>query len=79
MTQKILKVGKLFAVTLPKTVLKTLGLKIGDRARVEIGAEEGAVRLLPPKQLRPADRKIAKLAHDFIDRYRKDLEALARK
>lgn len=79
MTQKLLKVGSSAAVTIPKKSLKELGLKIGDEVRVAVDVKEKMVIIEPANQLSKADNKIAKLTLDFINRYRKDLEALARK
>ena len=79
MTQKLLKVGSSAAVTIPKKSLKELGLKIGDEVRVAVNAKEKTVIIEPLGELSKADKRIAKLTLDFINRYRKDLEALARK
>lgn len=78
MTQKLLKVGSSAAVTIPKKSLKELGLKIGDEVRVAVDAKGKKVIVEPVRQLSGVDKKIAKLTLDFINRYRKDLEALAR-
>ena len=79
MTQKLLRVGSSAAVTIPKKSLKELGLKIGDEVRVAVDAKEKTVIIKSISQLSKADNKIAKLTLDFINRYRKDLETLARK
>lgn len=77
MTQKVLKVGSSAAVTLSKASLEELGLKIGDRVIVEVNKK--SVIIKPQKQLSKEDQKIARLTLNFINRYRKDLEALAKK
>ena len=79
MIQKLLKVGSSAAVTIPKKSLKELGLKIGDEVRVAVDAKEKTVIIEPVGRLSKADKRIAKLTLDFINRYREDLEALARK
>lgn len=79
MTQKVLKVGSSAAVTIPKKSLEELGLKIGDRVSVEINKKFKSVVIRPRPLLSKADTKIAKLTSNFINRYRKDLEALAKK
>ena len=79
MTQKLLRVGSSAAVTIPKKSLKELGLKIGDEVRVAVDTKEKTVIIEPVGQLSKADKRIAKLTLDFINRYREDLEALARK
>lgn len=77
MTQKILKVGTSSAVTIPKDSMKELGLKPGDTVRVEVDREQRTVTITPDIKLNSADERVAKLTYRFIERYRKDLEALA--
>ncbi len=79
MTQKVLKVGSSAAVTIPKKSLEELGLKIGDRVSVEVDKKKRIVSIEPLGKLSKEDSKIVKLTMSFIQRYRKDLEALARK
>lgn len=79
MTQKVLKVGSSAAVTIPKKSLEELGLKIGDRVVVEIDKKNSVVSIKPSTKISQKDKKILKLTLNFIQRYRQDLEALARK
>ena len=79
MTQKVLKVGSSAAVTIPKKSLEELGLRIGDEVVVDVRPQEKRVVIEPLQGLSKSDRKIAELALNFINRYRKDLEALASK
>ena len=79
MTQKVLKVGTSAAVTIPKKSLEELGLKAGDKVDVEVNKKERRVSIRPARKLSKTDEKIAKLTLNFIERYRRDLEALARK
>ncbi len=79
MTQKVLKVGTSAAVTIPKKSLKELGLKPGDEVSVEIDRKSRKVTSRPAQKLSARDKRIAELTLNFIDRYRPDLEALARK
>lgn len=79
MTQKVLRVGTSAAVTIPKKSLKELGLKIGDRVQVNLDYKSKSVAIKPVIKISQEDKKIAKLALRFINRYRKDLEALSRK
>ncbi|MBI2355895.1 MAG: AbrB/MazE/SpoVT family DNA-binding domain-containing protein [Candidatus Doudnabacteria bacterium] len=78
MTQKVLKVGSSAAVTIPKKSLEELGLKIGDQVSVEIDQGKGVVTIKPKNNLSAEDQKIARLTLNFINRYRKDFEALAK-
>ena len=79
MIQKVLKVGSSAAVTIPKKSLKELGLKIGDNVILEMDMTKRAVSIRPFIQMTKHQEKIARLTLDFINRYRKDLEALAKK
>lgn len=79
MTQKVLKVGDSAGVTIPKKSLDELGLKIGDQVIVEIDKKHGGVFIRRFEAMSKQDKKIAELTLDFINRYRKDLEALAKK
>lgn len=79
MIQKVLKVGSSAAVTIPKKSLEELDLKIGDRISVEIDKTRKAVLIEPVQKISKEDAQIAKLTLRFINRYRKDLEALAQK
>lgn len=79
MTQKVIKVGSSAAVVIPKKSLEELGMKIGDLISVEVDRRKGTALLKPAQELSKADRKIAELTFSFIQRYRKDLEALARR
>ena len=76
MIQKVLKVGSSAAVTLSKTSLEELGLKIGDRVIVEVDKKRPAVVI---KSLKKVDKEILDWTRKFIDRYRPALEALAKK
>lgn len=78
MIQKLLRVGSSAAVTIPKKSLKELGLKIGDEVATTIDGKRRIFAIMPKSKLSRADEKIAKLTVDFIRRYRKDLEILAR-
>ena len=79
MAQKILKVGSSAAVTIPKASLEELGLKIGDQVKVEVDKNKKIVSIQPITKLSPQDERVAKLTLRFIERYRKDLEELARR
>ena len=76
MTQKVLKVGSSAAVTIPKEILKEFGLKIGDRVQIETDKKRRAVVLKPFIQV---DQELIDWTNGFIQKYRKALEALAKK
>ena len=77
MIQRVVKIGNTFAVTLPKKTLKELGVKTGGQVALRV--ERGEVTVFPSKKLSSHQQKIAELTLNFINRYRKDLEALAHK
>lgn len=79
MTQKVLKVGSSAAVTIPKRALEELGFKIGDRVAVEIDKGRKVFSIKRLNKLSKEDAKIARLTLNFINRYRRDLETLAKK
>jgi putative addiction module antidote len=76
MIHKILSVGDSAAVTIPKKVLKEIGLEIGDKVAVEYDQNEKKIHI---EQVIAVDEKVAKLTRNFINRYREALEALAKK
>ena len=76
MAQKVIKVGESAAVIIPKKSLADLGLKIGDRVSVDINEEGRTMTVRPLEKLSREEEKIARLALNFIGRYRKDLEKL---
>ncbi|TSC75579.1 MAG: Uncharacterized protein G01um101430_421 [Parcubacteria group bacterium Gr01-1014_30] len=79
MTQKVLKVGDSAAVTIPKEYLGELGLKPGDEVSVEFDRKKLKFSVGLSKAAARRQRRIAELTLNFINRYRKDLEALAKK
>ena len=79
MIQKVLKVGTSAAVTIPKQSLEELGLRIGDQVIVDIDKAKGMVSIRRADKRPSGTTRVAKLTLDFIERYRSDIEALARK
>ena len=80
MIQKVLKVGSSAAVTIPKKSLKELGLKVGDSVSIDVNTVGKIVSIRPAKRSSSHRQdKITELTLNFINRYRADLEALARK
>jgi len=62
MTQKIIKTGNSAAVTIPSEMLKSLDLKIGDKAEAKMNFDEGSITYIFPevRQLRLAEAKGAR-------------------
>ncbi|MEK9179882.1 MAG: AbrB/MazE/SpoVT family DNA-binding domain-containing protein [Patescibacteria group bacterium] len=79
MTQKVLKVGSSVAVTIPKKSLAELGLKAGDEVVVETNKRTKSVLIKRAAKQSVRQNRIAELTLNFINRYRSDLEALAKK
>lgn len=82
MLQKVLKVGSSAAITIPKKSLEELGIAVGERVHVTVNETEGFVTIRPQHSAKTTLKKrhdrIARMTLNFIDRYRKDLEALAK-
>lgn len=79
MTQKVLKVGSSIALTVPKKLAEELGWRPGDQVAVKGDIKQRRVVYYSPRQpLSREDLRIAELAYRFIQRYRRDFEALAR-
>ena len=79
MAQKVLRVGSSAAVTIPKSALDKLGLKIGDMVVVETDTKKKSFTVRPATKLSQKDKHIAELTFNFVERYRSDLESLAKK
>lgn len=80
MTQKVLKVGSSIALTVPKKLADDLGWKPGDEVAVKGDVKQRRVVYYSPRTpLSKEDLRIAELAYKFMQRYRKDFEALAHK
>lgn len=78
MVNKVLKVGDSAAVTIPKHVLKEMGVSIGDKVTVTFHPESNEVVLKPLKVTHPLVRdRVARLTTRFVDRYREALRRLA--
>lgn len=79
MAQKVIKIGESAGITISRETLQELGLSIGDQVRVEVDKRRNVFTVAPREELSGEDKKIAKLTSQFIARYRKDLEELAKK
>lgn len=78
MIQKVLRVGTSIAVTVPKAAAEELGLKAGDAIAFNANVKTGefSYRIAKKRAGKSREAKIAALTLNFVDRYRKDLEAL---
>jgi antitoxin component of MazEF toxin-antitoxin module len=79
MTQKVIRIGKSQGITIPKDVLKEMKLKAGDRVVVEFDKKTRKFSVVPSRTISDQEHRIAELTLNFVNRYRKDLEELARK
>ncbi len=78
MAQKVLKVGSSIAVTIPKKLAEELNWKPGDNVAVKGDVKQRRVTYYSPREpLSTDDLRVAELAYKFLQRYRKDFEALA--
>ncbi|HBV32959.1 TPA: hypothetical protein DEB72_00300 [Patescibacteria group bacterium] len=78
MTQKVLRVGTSAAVTIPKSTLAEMGLKVGDLVQVEFDQAKQLVAIKPSRPSTTTDDRVAKLTLNLIKRYHADLKALAK-
>ena len=76
MTQKVLKVGKSAAVTIPKEILEEMRLKTGDQVTVEFDKKKRSVVIRANIEI---DTELLDCTENFIEEYRPALEALAKK
>ncbi len=77
MTQKVLQIGSSAGVIIPKKTLGELDLQIGDQVVVEVNKRTRSVSIRPQVKASKRQERIAELTFNFINRYRKDLRALA--
>ena len=79
MTRKILQIGSSAGVTIPASALASLGISIGDSVEVVVNALKDTISISPVNSKRDnRQEKITALTLNFVDRYRDDLEALAK-
>lgn len=79
MPQKIVKIGTSLGVIIPKDSIQQVGWQAGDSVNVQVNKKNRGVNILPADEISKIDQRIMRHALAFIDRYRKDLEALANK
>lgn len=79
MPQKIVKIGTSLGVIIPKDSAKQIGWKVGDFVNVRVNKKNRGINVLPAEEVSGMDERIMRHALQFIERYRKDLEALAKK
>lgn len=78
MTQKVVKVGTSIAVVIPKKLAQSMRIKAGDSVTLAEDTKLGGIRIRPVTVISDREQRIAELTMSFIERYRGDLEALAR-
>ena len=79
MPQKIVKIGTSLGVIIPKDSALKVGWKAGDFVNVQVSKKSRGVSVVSADETSKIDERIMRHALQFIDKYRKDLEALARK
>jgi antitoxin component of MazEF toxin-antitoxin module len=78
MSQKVIKVGSSLAVVIPKETAHKYNLEVGRSMELETSAN-GSLLYTPTApvfSMSEKDQKVANITMNFINRYRKDLEAL---
>jgi antitoxin component of MazEF toxin-antitoxin module len=80
MEQKVIQIGSSAGVTISKETLRELGVKIGDTVETEVNAETFVIkaRSIPQVKLAGVAETVTR-ATAYIEKYRKDFEALANK
>jgi len=76
MANKIIKVGSSAAVTIPKKVLKSLSIDIGDKVYVNVDGKNKRIIIEPLANFKIKE-ETAEYIEEFIKEYKKDLEKLA--
>jgi len=76
MSNKIIKVGSSAAVTIPKKVLKTLAIEIGDKVFVNVDGKNHRLIVEPVVNFKIEEETALKI-EEFIRRYKKDLERIS--
>ena len=80
MDQKIIQIGSSAGVTMSPDTLKELGVKIGDTVETELDADTFVIKARSTPQVKLAEiTKTVAHATAYIEKYRKDFEALADK
>lgn len=82
MTQKIIRVGNSAAVTIPKSILKESGVKIGTKVNISYKADLDYVILEIPRKYAATqtviDKEVFAVANDLLKRYLPAFKKLAR-
>lgn len=76
MSNKIIKVGSSAAVTIPKKVLKTLAIEIGDKVFVNVDGKNHRLIIEPVVNFKIEEENAVRI-EDFIKKYKKELEKLS--
>ena len=76
MSNKIIKVGSSAAVTIPKKVLQSMAIDIGDKVFVNIDAKNRRFIIEPVVNFKLEEERAQKI-DEFIRRYKKDLEKIS--
>ncbi len=77
MANKIIKVGSSAAVTIPKKVLSSLSIDIGDKVYVNVDGKNRRIIVEPLVNFKIKE-ETAEYIEDFVKEYKKDLEKLSK-
>ena len=75
-SNKIIKVGSSAAVTIPKKVLKSMAIEIGDNVFVSVDAKNRRFIIEPVVNFKLEEERALRI-DEFIRRYKKDLEKVS--
>lgn len=80
MTQKILKVGNSYALTIPSSFVKELGLKAGDLLQIEANPEQSRLTVTHAKKESKVNTpEVKEWLEKFNKKYKKGLTELAKR
>lgn len=81
MWQKIISVGNSAAITIPKGFLKDVGVKIGDKVRVNTDSDTKTMKVEAKSSIKSSllDKSFTKWTDSFIKKHQTLLEELAQK
>jgi antitoxin MazE len=81
MLRRLFKTGNSIVLSLPREMLDSLGVAVGESVSVELDRELRQVIIKPvekPLKVTGVDEHFARQVNDFIELYRPALEELAR-
>ena len=79
MAQKVIAIGTSIGVVLPKALVEKNGIALGQEVEVSADGLDRWIIERKSKRSHKADADLVKWAANYVEKYRKDFEALADK